>query len=219
LAALIRAIDPTLRATEIAGLISSTAEPLESLAATIPGGGRILAPDAVQAARFVDIPGTTFADDIMTISIDGIVRGCAVALFCPDDVVTRGQMAALLTRALGLAAAVGDTFSDDDTSVFQADIEAIVAAGITTGCGDGLFCPDEPVTRGQMAAFLVRGYDLLPSNDDAFEDDNASVFEAQIYALAAASVTDGCGPAQYCPEALVSRGEMAAFLRRVRTVG
>jgi hypothetical protein len=67
-------------------------------------------------------------------------------------------MAAFLSRALDLAPAV-NTFTDDDDSIFEDDIAKIAAAGITRGCSaDGtLFCPEAPVTRGQMAAFLRRG--------------------------------------------------------------
>jgi hypothetical protein len=59
---------------------------------------------------------------------------------------------------LGLSSGAGsDVFWDDDGSTFEADIERLAAAGITTGCGDGRFCPNGYVTRGQMAAFMHRG--------------------------------------------------------------
>ena len=54
-------------------------------------------------------------------------------------------------------------FVDDDVSVFEADIERLAAAGITRGCNPPVndrFCPDDPVTRGQMAAFLHRALTL-----------------------------------------------------------
>ena len=73
--------------------------------------------------------------------------------------VTRGQMAAFLTRALGLTERLDNPFVDDDDSIFEADIERLAAAGITKGCNpptNDRFCPDGTVTRGQMAAFLVR---------------------------------------------------------------
>jgi hypothetical protein len=87
--------------------------------------------------------------------------------FCPDEPVTRGQLAALFTRAFGYRdpdPAV-DRFADDDGSVFEADIEALAGAGVTTGCdppGNDRYCPDDPVTRGQMAAFLQRALGLEP---------------------------------------------------------
>ena len=53
----------------------------------------------------------------------------------------------------------GGTFVDDDGNFHEASIEALVAAGITRGCGDERFCPDAPATRGEMASFLARGLD------------------------------------------------------------
>jgi hypothetical protein len=53
------------------------------------------------------------------------------------------------------------TFTDVPTSSGQfAYVEALVAAGITSGCGAGFYCPDSPVTRGQMAVFLSKALGL-----------------------------------------------------------
>ncbi len=112
------------------------------------------------------------------------------------------------------------TFIDDDGSIFEANIEALAAAGITKGCNPPMndrFCPDDPVTRGQMAAFLVRALDLPAGTTGTFDDDNGSVFEANIEALAEAGITRGCNPPindRYCPSEVVTRGQMAAFLDR-----
>jgi hypothetical protein len=81
-----------------------------------------------------------------------------------------------------------------------------------------MFCPDAKLTRGQMAAFLVRFLDLTdPGDGDAFVDDDDSIFEHEIDLLAAAGITTGCNPPEstlYCPDALINRGQMAAFLSR-----
>ena len=78
----------------------------------------------------------------------------------PDDLVTRGQMAAFLVRAMGYAdVGGGDLFIDDDGSTFEADIDKLGVAGVTLGCNppaNDRFCPDDLVTRGQMAAFIRR---------------------------------------------------------------
>ncbi|MPZ71373.1 MAG: hypothetical protein GEU71_17895, partial [Actinobacteria bacterium] len=113
-----------------------------------------------------------------------------------------------------------DAFSDDDGNVFEQDIQSLAAAGITRGCNpptNDRFCPDEPVTRGQMAAFLTRGLELPPSSDDVFSDDDGNVFEQDIQSLAAAGITRGCNPPtndRFCPHDPVTRAQMAAFLRR-----
>jgi hypothetical protein len=69
-------------------------------------------------------------------------------------------MAAFLVRALELPAGPGG-FTDTTTSEFAADIAALAAAGVTRGCNppaNDRFCPNDPVTRGQMAGFLHRVY-------------------------------------------------------------
>lgn len=166
---------------------------------------------------FIDDDDSVFESDIEWAALQGITRGCNPPTgdrFCPDDSVTRGQMAAFLVRTLGLPKSSADAFTDDAGSVFQADINALAESGITRGCTPTAFCPDGPVTRGQMAAFLTRAYELDPSAVDAFTDDAGSVFQADINALAASGITRGCTDTTFCPDDLVTRGQMAAFLRR-----
>lgn len=115
---------------------------------------------------FSDDDRSVFENDIERIAGAGITAGCnppTNTRFCPDDYVTRGQMAAFLARALGLSSTGTAEFADDDDSVFERSIEMIAAAGITAGCNppsNTRFCPDEYVTRGQMAAFLSRAFDV-----------------------------------------------------------
>ena len=174
-------------------------------------------------------PGGTFVDDngsvhegyIEAIAAGGVTRGCNPPTndrFCPDASVTRGEMAAFLTRALDLEPG-NSAFVDDDGSVFEADIGRLAASGITKGCNpptNDRFCPDQPVTRGQMAAFLARAFQL-PDGDGSFVDDDGSVFEADIERLAASGITKGCNPPtndRFCPDQPVTRAEMATFLGR-----
>ncbi len=177
------------------------------------------------AIDFLDTIGTVFETDIEWLSGAGITAGCNPPmndLFCPNDFVTRGQMAAFMVRALGLTDnGGGDLFVDDDGSIFESNIDRFAAAGITLGCNppmNDMFCPNDFVTRGQMAAFLVRA---LGYTDDGggnlFVDDDGSVFETNIDKLGTAGVTRGCNPPTndlFCPNDFVTRGQMAAFLRR-----
>jgi len=113
-------------------------------------------------------------------------------------------------------------FVDDDDSIFEADIERLATAGITRGCNPPVndrFCPDAKVTRGQMAAFLVRALGYADDGGgNLFIDDDLSIFEGDIDRLRTAGVTKGCNPAEgntrFCPDAQVTRGQMAAFLSR-----
>jgi len=105
---------------------------------------------------------TPFASEVTAIKDLGITSGCTVDKFCPDDPVTRGQMAAFLVRALSLDSQnQQNRFIDDDSSIFEPQIETLYDHGITSGCTVDKFCPDDPVTRGQMAAFLVRALSIL----------------------------------------------------------
>ncbi|HDH02733.1 MAG TPA: hypothetical protein ENH15_00630 [Actinobacteria bacterium] len=108
---------------------------------------------------FVDAGGL-FSDDINRVAAAGITSGCSADRYCPSELITRAQMAAFMTRALDLPPAPSAGFSDTVGHSFADEIDRLSAAGVTLGCGGGQFCPNDPVTRGQMAAFLVRGLDL-----------------------------------------------------------
>ena len=170
---------------------------------------------------FADDDDSVHQDDIEALAAAGITKGCnppANTLFCPEDPVTRGQMAAFLNRALGLADS-SVTFDDTADSVFADDIGALATADITKGCNppaNSRFCPDSLVSRGQMAAFLTRALDL-PAAASSFTDTSTSVFSADIGALADAGITKGCNPPtndRFCPTDAVTRGQMATFLVR-----
>jgi hypothetical protein len=179
----------------------------------------------IPVGRFIDDDWSPFEADIEWIADGGVTKGCnppANDRFCPEALVTRGQMAAFLVRALGLTdGGGGDRFVDDDDSIFAADIDRLAVAGVTRGCNPPMndrFCPDRFVTRGQMAAFLVRSFDLTDDgNGDRFVDDDDSIFAADIDRLAVAGVTRGCDPPandRFCPKDRVTREQMAAFLHR-----
>ncbi|MDJ0496802.1 MAG: hypothetical protein QNJ89_03165 [Acidimicrobiia bacterium] len=113
----------------------------------------------------------------------------------------------------------GGSFVDDNGSVHEASIEAIADEGITVGCNPPVndrFCPEDSVSRGQMATFLVRALGL-PAAASSFVDTADSVHEANIGALAAAGITQGCNPPvndRFCPGQAVTRAQMATFLTR-----
>jgi hypothetical protein len=99
-------------------------------------------------------------------------------------------------------------------SAFKVDIEWVFAEGITTGCSAERYCPNAPVTRGQMASFLARALHLSGSAPDVFTDDETSAHEPNINLVAQAGIASGCAPGKFCPDGLVSREQMASFLAR-----
>ena len=106
----------------------------------------------------VDARFSSFEDDIIWVYDHGITTGCSAERYCPNDDVTREQMASFLVRALGLSGTPPDAFTDDETSTHEHNINLVAQAGITTGCGPNLFCPKALVKRDQMASFLARAW-------------------------------------------------------------
>ena len=135
-------------------------------------------PQWVESSRFVDVQvdgdHAFEAAHIERFADQGITTGCATAplRYCPDLVVTRAEMATFIQRALDLdIPAEPAGFTDVDRSnVHAGAIDALHAAGITTGCATAplRYCPNQRVTRGQMATFIHR---LLPRADDRLENE------------------------------------------------
>jgi choice-of-anchor B domain-containing protein len=124
-------------------------------------------PQGIFADLPVGDPFTPWAEDLYQ---KGITAGCASSplRFCPGDAVTRGQMAVFL-----LSSKEGPGYTPPPCTGIFADvpcgtdpfapwIEELYQRGITAGCGGGNYCPFNPVTRGQMALFLVTTFGLTP---------------------------------------------------------
>jgi hypothetical protein len=104
-----------------------------------------------------------FCGFIERLAADGITGGCGGNNFCPNDPISRGQMAVFIEVALGnISNPCTGLFADVLTNdPFCGFIEKMAADGITSGCGGNNFCPGDPVTRAQMAVFLVLAPDPL----------------------------------------------------------
>lgn len=171
--------------------------------------------DVTAVPPFNDVPTDhVFAGEIVGLNALGITSGCTMVDFCPNQPVTRAEMAAFLVRALSLPYDGGDPFTDDDGHTLEVEIASLAASGITSGCSVTSFCPERVVTRGEMAAFLTRGFDLAASTGAVFGDVEDHFFESEIAALTTSGITSGCSVISYCPDRPVARGEMAAFLIR-----
>ncbi len=129
-------------------------------------GASYVPPDA-SGTVFADVPSSYWASAwIEQLASEGVTGGCGNGNYCPDDTVSRAQMAIFLLRARH-----GSSYSPPPaTGIFtdvpvgywaDAWIEQLAAEGITSGCGPGIYCPDSPVTRAEMAVFLVRTFNLL----------------------------------------------------------
>jgi hypothetical protein len=187
---------------------------------------------------------TTFADvlannpfwkSIEGIYGAGISSGCATSpnlLYCPSSTVDRASMAVFLLKGAHGSSysppAVGAStgFTDVPVTYWAAAwIKQLAAEGITSGCGSGNYCPTTPVTRAQMAIFLLRskhGSSYVPPAVGAstgFNDVPTTYWAAAwIKQLAAEGITSGCGTNIYCPESGVTRDQMAVFLSRTFSI-
>lgn len=159
----------------------------------------------------------------------GITGGCsAIPLsYCPEASVTRAQMAVFLEKGKAYPSSfsppnVPPTFTDTVGHWAEDWIEALKSDGITSGCGNGNYCPDSPVTRAQMAVFLLKakhGTSFTPPNATGVFTDVPVGYWADkwIEQLAVEGITSGCGTGIYCPDSPVTRAQMAVFL--VKTFG
>lgn len=174
---------------------------------------------AYSGTRTVEVFGdiTDNIEEIVWLREQGITHGCATHSFCPDRVVTRGQMAVFLSRALDLPPAEMDHFDDDTDSAFEDPINRLAEAGIAHECEPHRFCHDEPMTRAELAGFMAGALNLsVGTGDDFYTDDAGSVFEYDINRLAETGLISGCTTSRFCPAGSLTRGEMAALLFRAR---
>ncbi len=177
---------------------------------------------AAADSAFRDMPATEAGFDEALLVVDReLLDTCQsdpVELFCPHCALSRRDAVTLIVRAAG--ADLSDppatpTFADvPATDPSYAEIEAAARAGLTSGCGDGRFCPDGATTRAAMAAFIARarGWSEAPPASPTFDDVPADhPLFAEIEAMVAHCVSDGCGESSFCPSAAVERAEGAVL--------
>ena len=176
---------------------------------------------------FPDVPTThPFYAFIENLFHSGATGGCGLGNYCPAGTVTRAQMAVFLLKGKFGSShvpppATGTVFADVPIGSFAADwIEELAALGITGGCGGGNYCPNNPVTRAQMAVFLLKsehGAAYAPPNCTGIFDDVPcpSQFANWVEQLAAEGITAGCGGNNFCPDDPNIRGQMAVFLVKI----
>ena len=176
------------------------------------------------AEVFTDVgPSTYYFDFTDVLSADGITGGCSLNPpdFCPNDNVTRAEMAVFIVTGIE-----GSTFTYTATPYFTdvpasnpyfKFIQKLRDLGITDGCSATEFCPNDAVTRAEMAAFTIRArYETTPYTYPAtpyFTDVPASdPFFPFIQKMAQVGITGGCAPSLYCPDSTITRAQTSVFI-------
>lgn len=208
-----------------------TSSPEWSTVAFVPGLGGNTFEDVEPAHPFSGVATVWYYDWVEALAAAGLTSGCGVnaltdlPLYCPDRLVTRAEMAIFLLKGVhgssyrppppdGSA-----PFVDIGAHWARAWIEELYDQGLTSGYADQTYRPDNPVTRAEMAVFLLRSehgpsYSPPAPAGGAFSDIAGHWAEAWIEQLKEEGISSGYPDGTYRPEVAVSRAEMAVFLVR-----
>jgi hypothetical protein len=183
---------------------------------------------AVVVTVFADVPLEYWARSFIEgLYSNGITGGCALnpRRYCPDTPMTRADTAVFLIKAKGPAGYTPPPatcsplrFQDVPCTTTEAPyIEEFARRGITAGCGGGNYCPNDPVSRGTMAYFLLSTLGIAPptSCSGIFSDVPCTAWYAPwVEELYRRGITSGCASGRYCPEDLTLRSQAAVFVVR-----
>jgi subtilisin family serine protease len=230
---------PVLTPEAILDLLLETTRPLDDLEGRVITDGMLDAgaltyaiarqgacpTERVERSGFRDVaPGGVHTLGIDCIAWWGITQGRGSGLYEPRAAVTRGQMATFLGAVVDAGSGLPDrpprAFRDVAGSVHEDSINGLADLGIVRGFGDGTFRPSSPVTRAQMASFLINTYEHLvgraPAPDEPwFEDTRGSVHAGAADRLWQLGITAGTSPRVYAPNVDVRRDQMASFVARL----
>ena len=178
--------------------------------------------------RFNDIAGVPWAvSGIETLAARGIINGVGEHAFAPDKTLTRAEFITMLMRTFGLdnKPSAGSSFTDVAEGAWHSGaISAAFELGIVNGKGDGLFGPDENVSREDMIVMVhntlkAAGISPKPANGGGQEfGDNAAIsgYAAEaVLALHQAGIINGNGEGLFLPQWEASRAEAAVVIYRL----
>lgn len=149
----------------------------------------------------------------------GWISGCGNGEFCPEDTLTRAQAASVLKSAYQLSPGAPSGHSDTSGHWAEQTINAVVSAGLMTGCADGRFCPDDTMTRAQAAAILASAAQVRGPDQSMFTDVPSDHWASRaISGLYERDYIGGCGDRTFCPDAPIRRWIFVAWLVNVERV-
>jgi len=181
-------------------------------------GNTSAALEVIVTNSFTDVlQNQRFNEEIKFLSDKHIITGFPDGTFRPSDTVTRAQAAIMIGRALGLEGTQRETTFKDvhQSQVASGFIASAVEKGIIAGFPDNSYRPNDPVTRGQMAIFIARAFDLKEESESSFSDVPASS-AAYVYIkrILAESITTGYPDGSFKPSKELIRSDFSAFMAR-----
>ncbi|MFW7190250.1 S-layer homology domain-containing protein [Lysinibacillus sp. BNK-21] len=185
------------------------------------GIAAVVSPPKAAAATspFTDI--NQYSDnynEILKLYSQGVMSGFADNTFRPDVSVTRGEAAKMLATALKLDTKnIQDPYYKDvpKGNQYYKYVAALQNAGIMSGYSNGMFMPNEVLTRGELAKMVVVGFHLevSPTYNNIFKDVNSKTNNAiYIQTLIDLNITKGTTPVTFSPFDPVTRGQFASFV-------
>ncbi|KGR90612.1 hypothetical protein CD30_10425 [Ureibacillus massiliensis 4400831 = CIP 108448 = CCUG 49529] len=170
------------------------------------------------AGSFKDVAENYWAKDIINEFVEaGIIKGYEDQTFRPNQKVTRGQAAIMLTNALELDTENVSTIQYKDIKAdhpYVKEIAAVTNAGIMSG-SNNKFEPNKPLTRAQMATILTNAFDLKGNKTSTFKDVKKDYYAyAAIDALYANNITAGYEDKTFKPSVPTTRAHFVAFLSK-----
>ena len=184
-----------------------------------PAAAKATETPASKPVQFSDVDANAYYYDAVQWAVQqGITSGTSETTFSPDQKCTCAQTISLLWRAAGSPAPKGknNPFADvkEDAYYFQPALWA-AERGIVPGTA---FHPDEPVTRGQLAAFLYRnaGSPAVKSENSFTDVPSDADYAKAVIWVAAQGIASGTGEHTFSPDAVCTRGQIVTFLYRAK---
>ncbi|UNP84341.1 S-layer homology domain-containing protein [Bacillus mycoides] len=164
---------------------------------------------------FIDVPKTHWAyKEIMYMAENKIITGYGNGYFGATDPITREHLAAFLYRYLKPQDSTNNPFIDIDDSNFKKEILALTARGIFSVNAEKKFNPKNNMTRAEMAAVLVKTFDLKSQGNVEFTDMKGHWANEYVKILAENQITSGTGDGNFNPNGIVTREQFSMFLYR-----
>ncbi|MCM3733443.1 S-layer homology domain-containing protein [Fictibacillus nanhaiensis] len=183
----------------------------------------VVAPVAGAAASYTDVKaGSWYEEAVNYVTEVGYMQGTGKG-FEPESKMTRAQAAQLFTNIFGIEDKnLKEDFSDvSDKAWYRDAVAAVLEHGIMNGIGNGKFAPEANLTRGQLAAIVVRayGFEGAEGSEQSFSDIKGHMFEEEISILASLGLVNGVGAGKFAPDANVTRAQMAQIIYNIDNPG